>query len=116
MSATSSALTGKSSRERSVCGTTAKRAGRAQRPRHGRELAEQDAEERRLAAAVGAQDAHALAGVQRERHVGEHRRRAVAGGQPLGLHEDQIPAIGHPRAPAVKPRTIASALARSMVR
>ena len=116
MRATSSALTGKSSRERSVCGTTAKRAGARSVPAMGASSPSSSAEERRLAAAVGPQDAHPLAGVQRERHAGEHGRRAVAGGQPLGLHEGQIPAIGHPRAPAVKPRTIASALARSMVR
>ena len=53
---------------------------------------------------------------QRQRDAREHRRRAVAGREPLGLHEDQIPVIGHPRAPAVKPRTMASAFARSMVR
>jgi hypothetical protein len=88
----------------------------AQRPRHRRQLAEQHAEERRLAAAVGAEHAQALAGAQRERDAREHRRRTVAGREPVGLHEDQIPVIGHPRAPAVKPRTIASALARSMLR
>ena len=90
--------------------------GCPQRSGHGPELAEEHAEECRLAATVGAQDGHPLAGVQREGHVGEHGRRAVAGGEALRLHQGQIPAIGHPRAPAVKPRTIASALARSMVR
>ena len=49
-------------------------------------------------------------------HVAEHGRGAVAGGQALGADEGQIPAIGHPCAPAVKPRTMASALARSIVR
>ena len=61
ISATSSALTGKSSRVRSVCGTYAGRAGAPRRRRAAGELAEQRAEERRLAAAVGPEHADRLA-------------------------------------------------------
>ena len=69
MSATSSALTGKSSRERSVCGTTAAATGPLEPPGQRDELAGQAAEERRLAAAVGTQHADALAGAGRERQA-----------------------------------------------
>ena len=132
MSATSSALTGKSRRERSVWGTTPGRPGARQPPGDGRELAGQRAEERRLATAVGAEHADALARGDRERRVAQRHGRAVGEHEALGLDEDagpgleidgrarglqgHGPGIVHPRAPPVKPRTIASAFASSLPR
>ena len=63
ISATSSALTGKSSRALSVCGTSAGAPASSTSPRRYRQLAEQRAEQRRLAAAVGPEDRGDLAGL-----------------------------------------------------
>ena len=85
-----------------------------------RELAEQDPEQRRLAAAVGPEHGHALARPGREGHVAQDDLRAVAGRQALAGDERgraaHRPGIVHPCLPPVKPRTIALALARSMPR
>ena len=116
MSATSSALTGKSSRERSVCGTTAKRAGARSVPAMGASSPSSTRKSVVLPPPFGPRTPIRSPACSANDTSVSTGARAVAGGQALGLHEGQIPAIGHPRAPAVKPRTIASALARSMVR
>ena len=72
ISATSCALTGKSSRARSVCGTYAGRPASATSPVAVRQLAEQRAEERRLAAAVGAEHGDDLARRDGEARAAEH--------------------------------------------
>ena len=79
------------------------------------ELAEQGPEQRRLAAAVRAEHADPLPGLERERDVLEHGRPAVSRRQPLDLEQRRA----HPAQlslPPVKPRTIASAFARSIER
>ena len=81
--ATSSAVTGKSSRVRSVCATYAGRPLSSTRPVVRLELAEEDAEQGRLAAAVRAEHAHRLAGARLERDVLEHRHAVVARGELL---------------------------------
>ena len=50
------------------------------------ELSDQGAEERGLAAAVGSEHAHRLAGLGAERDVAQDRAAAVAGGEALGEH------------------------------
>src|SRR5438309_1345065 len=81
----------------------------SQRP----QLAEENAKERRLAAAVRAQDADALACAGLERDPLQHRRAAVAGGEVARLEER---AHAQRTRPPERPRTIASAFARSMPR
>src|SRR3954452_2338950 len=69
-------------------------------------LAEECAEQRGLAPAVRAEDGDPVAGQDVERHIGEDRRSAVAGGEVVNrrewLHRVQLPA----RFPLVKPRII----------
>src|SRR5581483_8412664 len=79
------------------------------------ELAEQDAKERRLAAAVRPEHADALAGGELERDVLDRRRLRlrIRGGEIDGAHEH---AHAQPLRPPVKPRMIAFAFARSIAR
>src|SRR5207253_2751796 len=83
------------------------------RPPHGAaqrsELAEEDAEERRLAAAVRPEDADPLALLGLERDAAQHHRAAVRGGEALDAQR-------HRSRPPLRPRTIASAFACSMPR
>ena len=60
--------------------------GHPDRPGGRLEIAQQRSEQRRLAAAVGAQHADGAAGVDAERHVAQDGRAAVAGGEVV--HED----------------------------
>ncbi len=90
------------------------------------QLTEQHPKQRRLAAAVGSEHRDALAGPQGERHVLEHGRTSVAGRDALGADAHTVfarrsgdrhsPLIAHPRWPSLKPRSIWSALASSIVR
>ena len=69
-------------------------------PAPRRELAQQRADQRRLAAAVGAEDADALAALDGERHALEdHRPAAVAGGEVsrLGLEAADRASLPIPR-------------------
>ena len=84
--------------------------------RYGLQLSEQGPEQRRLAAAVRAEHADPPAGLERERDALEHGRRAVARGEAVDHEERLAHGSAHPRLPPVKPRTIASALARSIER
>src|SRR5438270_603404 len=72
-------------------------------------LAEEDAEERRLAAAVRAEDADPLALLRVEGDAAQHDRAAVRRGEVLHTQR-------HRSRPPLRPRTIASAFACSMVR
>src|SRR5207237_6402670 len=81
----------------------------------GRELAEQDVEERRLPAAVWTEHADALAAPDVKGHVLEHERPAVRRCEPFDV--DERPAqLVHRCLPPVMPRTMASAFARSIAR
>ncbi len=76
------------------------------------QLAEQGAQDRRLAAAVGTEQGEALARPQLELDRGDDRRAgAVAERQAARLDQGLI---RHPTLPSLKPRAIASALAASM--
>ena len=61
------------------------------RARHRPQQAGHRAHRRRLAGAVGAEQRHHLAGLHRERHLFEHRRRAIAGAE-LETRQDRIAA------------------------
>ena len=86
-----------------------------------RELAEQHTEQGGLPAAVGSQQGDPPAGGRGERDALDRRwaAAAVAGGEVPRARQHfrahPMPGIAQPRAPPVKPRTIASALACSMV-
>ena len=120
ISATSSALTGIVEARALGLRHRAAAAADRDRPRERLQLAQQHAEERRLAAAVGAQHADAHAALDRERDVLDRGRARVAGGQVAGrrkragvLRDDRV-YVRHPRLPPVKPLTIASAFAASI--
>jgi hypothetical protein len=78
------------------------------------EFAEKRAEERRLATAIRAQDSDAVARLDVERDIPEHRRPAVSDGEVANGGEGR--AHAHPRFPPVKPRIIAFAFASSIPR
>ena len=88
-------------------------------PLLGLELADDHSEQRRLPAAVGPEHRDALARTSAEGDALEHRPGAVAGREATGADELVVghsPEIAHPCRPPVKPRNMASALARSMLR
>ena len=134
MSATSSALTGKSRRERSVCGTTPQRPGATTRPATGSSSPVSARKSVVLPPPFGPRTAARSPAPDGERHVAQDgagavgerhalardgdvrgRRTGRAAGPPgrvgrVGLRPAHRAAIRHPRAPPVKPRSIASAL------
>jgi hypothetical protein len=77
------------------------------RPAERRELAEQRAEQRRLATAVRAEQRDPLARVHVDRHARDRRPAVVARAQVLGAQDHRA---AHPVSPPVNPSTIESAL------
>jgi hypothetical protein len=83
----------------------------AEGPGERGQLAQQGAQQGRLAAPVRAEQRHPLSRLQREGDAGDRRLAVVAGGESGGL--DQSFTI-HPRSPPVNPRTSSSAFASSI--